>query len=116
MITIYSEHDFGNATVLVLAGDDSSGESQNVILSRVHAAISRDKANIILDIGNCQRVGSDFIGILAEAHFVAVQYNTRMILANPSDKISKIIERTGLGHIFTITGSVDAARALVNTP
>lgn len=109
MLTI-SEVKSGDIVILQVAGKMLDANAR-ALSEKVKELITMGFRKIILDLSGINLMNSCFgLGIIASCWGNMNRAQGKLVIANPSPKVKKLLEITKLNQVFTIYPSVEEAR------
>ncbi len=96
-------------SILQVSGIMLNEESQ-ILSHKVKELISTGVKKIVIDLGKINLLNSCFgLGVLAACWGSMNRENGKLLLANPSKKVKRILEITKLNQVFDVFSTVEDA-------
>lgn len=103
-------------TLLLVEGVIKLGESAQFFAQTLDRALADDEGHVIIDLSKINYIDSTGIGELV-GHLGRFQDQRRkLILVNPSQRITRLLEVARLANLFPIYESVERAKAQEGRP
>jgi anti-sigma B factor antagonist len=100
--------DFGGHPVVGLRGELDLADGPDVA-SRLAAIVAVRGPSVIVDLADLEFIDSSGLGVLVRALRRAREDGSDISLAAPQQQIHRILEVTGLVHVFPVYASVEQA-------
>jgi anti-sigma B factor antagonist len=85
-------------------------EDSRILSEKVKGLVASGAHKIVIDLGKINLMNSCFgLGVLAACWGYMNRENGKLVLANPSQKVKRILEITKLNQVFDIFPTVDEA-------
>lgn len=98
-------------TLLRVEGIIKLGQSAQFLVETLERALERDEGHVIIDLAKINYIDSTGIGELVGYLGRFKNRDRKLILANPSERIEKLLAVAQLDQLFSIYDSLDAAIA-----
>jgi anti-sigma B factor antagonist len=99
--------------VLQVAGKMLDTDAR-ALSEKVKELVTGGVRKIILDLGGINLMNSCFgLGIIASCWGNMNRANGKLIIANPSPKVSKLLEITKLNQVFAVYKTIEEAKAVL---
>jgi anti-sigma B factor antagonist len=109
MLTIKEVKD-GDIVILQVAGKMLDTDAR-ALSEKVKDLVADGVRKIILDLGGINLMNSCFgLGIIASCWGNMNRANGKLVIANPSPKVTKLLDITKLNQVFSIHKTVNDAR------
>lgn len=101
---------YKEAIIITLEGDLIGENVGPDILEVVNHGIEDKLKKIILDLEGIRYMNSSGIGVLITVHSKMKNIGGEVILVNPNEQITKVLDLTKLTQVFTIVDSIELAK------
>lgn len=103
-------------TLLLVEGVIKLGESAQFFAQTLNRALDHDEGHVIIDFSKINYIDSTGIGELVGHLGRFRDQRRKLILVNPSERITKLLEVARLANLFPIYDTVDEAMAQEGRP
>ena len=95
----------GNVSIFTMIGQLWRKEDLVALESAVDEALSVKRPLIVLDTNRLSFINSQGLGLLVRCHVKVKEQGAQLIILNPNEAISDVIELSGFGMFMTIVFS-----------
>ena len=95
--------------IISLSGKIMGGPEAGQINEQINNYLDKKKFNIVIDLKEVEWMNSSGLGILIGSMTTLKNNNGKMVLANVSERISKLLNITKLTGVFQIMDDLDSA-------
>lgn len=95
--------------IISLSGKIMGGPEAGQINDHINTCLDNKKFNIVIDLAEVEWMNSSGLGILIGSMTTLKNNNGKMVLANVSERISKLLSITKLSGVFQIKGDLEDA-------
>ena len=104
-----NRYEVDNATVLELTGDLMGGPDARIVSSTLEEMAEEGVRNVVIDLENVTMINSSGLSMLIAGFKTLSSHDGKLLLANPTEKITKLLEMTKLNQVFNTFDSVETA-------
>lgn len=105
------ERRVGPVTVLTLSGWLVAYKGDEAVKDRVADLVRGGPADVVLDLSGVDYIDSGGVGVLVSTLLHVTRRGGRLKLLNPSERVSRVLDITGLNEVFAIFAREDDALA-----
>jgi anti-sigma B factor antagonist len=105
------ERRVGPVTVLAISGWLVAYKGDEMLKGRVADLVRGGQTDLLLDLGAVDYIDSAGVGVLVSTLLHVTRRGGRLKLLHPSERVSRVLDITGLSEVFVIFAREDEALA-----
>jgi anti-sigma B factor antagonist len=105
----------GERCDLTVSGQIDLGSADEVAAHGSLGLTERGVRTLVVRLGGVTFIDSTGLGALVRIRNIALEFDKRLVLSEPSERVQRLLEITGLDRVFTIETVAATARLATST-